>query len=116
MAGMEQALQLRESLHALHAVVQASRPVFETLREVLALQWALGNLAMVVLLAVGLKAYFFARKAIRAFNQDYTLPRRWLIAYTSAWVICMTVFNALPSAIKIPVELPREVADLAGRG
>ena len=100
----QEILRFQQSIDALHNMVQASRPVFESLRDVLALQWGLGNVAMILMLVVGLKTYFFAKKAIRAFNKDYILPRRWLVIYIATCAIMMVLFNALPSAIKIPME------------
>ena len=96
--------QMQFKLALLHEGLQATGPIIDQLKEILALQWALGNIFIIALFLIALRAYFFARKAIKAFNPEYKLPGRWLYSMIACLAVGMFLFNALPKWININVE------------
>lgn len=99
------ALQLFEqNLARLHQGLEATRPIIENLKAVLALQWFLGNFALVVLFLVGLQLYFFDLKALKAFKPEYKLPKRWIVSFALAFGFMILAFNVFPLGIDIKVD------------
>jgi hypothetical protein len=107
--------QMQFKLALLHEGLQATGPIIDQLKEILSLQWALGNFFIIALFLIALKAYWFARKAVKAFNSEYKLPGRWLYSMIACLVIGIFLFNALPKWINInvqDVEKAKQTADI----
>lgn len=118
MTQQDTAFALLESFQRNIATLQqglaSAQPVIENLKSVLALQWLLGNLGIVLVFGLGLKAYFFARKALRAMHPGYSLPHRWLVVHLVLTLVALVGFNVLPLGIDIRPE-PRHAAAPAAR-
>ncbi len=92
-----------KKLELLYSGLKMTAPVIEQFKEILALQWMLGNVFIIALFLVALKAYFFSGKALKAFKPDYKLPRRWLYSMIACLAISLFFFNAMPKWIDIDV-------------
>jgi len=96
--------QFKYKLGLLHQALRNTSPIIDQMKEVLSLQWLLGNIGLIVVFLIGLKLYFFAKRAIRSFNPSYTLPSRWLWIYITSFVLLFGLFNFLPRWIPINAE------------
>lgn len=93
-----------QNLERLHQGLEATRPIIENLKAVLALQWFLGNVAILILFLIGIRLYFFDLKALKAFKPEYRLPKRWVITFGLSFLIGILAFNIFPLGIDLKVD------------
>ncbi len=96
----------QRNIVALQQGLDAAKPVIANLKKVLALQWFLGNIFIVLVFIIGLMAIRFNLKALKAFNPEYKLPKRWIYGLIAVTVFAIVAFNYLPLGININAEIP----------
>lgn len=96
------------NLQTLRQINEANVAFMEQSKEILAVQWFLGNIAILLVFVIAIIAYRFAGKALHAFAPKYRLPRRWFFTLITCFTVVLLLFNLLPQLIPVNTGLSSE--------
>lgn len=101
-----------DNLTMLRQINEANIAFMSQAKQILALQWLIGNIAIIAVFVIAIIAYRFANKATKAFAPQYVLPKRWLITLITIFAVTLIVFNILPNIIPVDLNLSPEMEKL----
>ena len=84
------------NLSMLHQTVELTRPVLEGLKNVVAVQWFLGNLFLITFFTATMIYLVLYSQKVKKVLPSFKLPRIYLITYSVLFIVSMFAFNFLP--------------------
>lgn len=110
---MDQVSEFLKNVTLLHDLNRANIQLIEQTKQILAVQWLLGNIGILATVATAIVAYRFALKGVKAYApKGYKLPSRWFYAMIISAALAMILYNSIPHMMPATANLSPEVEQL----
>jgi small-conductance mechanosensitive channel len=88
--------KFNENLSILHRTVEMTKPVLQNMKNVLALQWFLGNAFLIIMFICTGIVLFLHTKSVKKRIPNFKISVWYVLVYIFAFGLMLLLFNFLP--------------------